>query len=84
MTVGGTDYAEGGSRVTQVPGIGYPQVPATPVSQQIDAYLGPSGRADPNALYTVWPGPTIFTQAGLAGAGVITPAQAQAGVTQAA
>jgi outer membrane lipase/esterase len=86
LGAGGTDYAEGGARVTQVPGIGYPQVPATPVSQQIDAYLGAGGgRADPNALYTVWAGANdIFTQAGLAGAGAITPAQAQAGVLQAA
>ena len=85
LGAGGTDYAQGGARVTQVPGIGFPQVPATPVSQQIDAYLAANAKADPNALYTVWAGANdIFTQAGLAGAGVISAAQAQAGVVQAA
>jgi outer membrane lipase/esterase len=85
LGAGGTDFAEGGARVSQVPGIGAPAVPATPVSQQIDAYLAMNPKADPNALYTVWAGANdIFTQAGLAGAGAITAAQAQAGVVQAA
>ncbi len=85
LGAGGTDYAQGGSRVTQVPGIGFPQVPATPVSQQIDAYLKSNPKADPNALYTVWAGANdIFTQVGLAGAGVISATQAGANVAQAA
>jgi len=56
--VGGTNYAQGGARVTLTPG--YPPTnpfisQAQPVDQQIDLYLG-GGRADPRALYAVWAG----------------------------
>ena len=83
---GGNDYGEGGARVSQLPGV--PNIPptaaATPVTVQISQYLA-KGPADPNALYTVWVGGNdLFTQLGLAGAGVITPAQAQANMATAA
>jgi outer membrane lipase/esterase len=52
---GGTDYAQGGARVTQSPG--YPPTPpvggATPVSTQIDLLLAKTPVLDGNALYGV-------------------------------
>ena len=55
----GTNFAAGGARITLQPG--FPPSPPTSfapsLSQQINAYLGRNGgRADPNALYTVWGG----------------------------
>jgi len=55
----GTNYAAGGARITLQPGFA-PQPPtsaAPSLAMQINAYLARSGgRADPNALYTVWGG----------------------------
>ena len=59
---GGTNYAAGGARVTSLPG--YPSSPlapfvaaASPIEHQISAYLSSrGGRADAQALYTVWAG----------------------------
>ena len=86
-TAGGTNFAQGGARVTGLPGV--PATPptgtATPVSVQIATFLAASPAADPGTLYSVWAGANdIFTQAGLAGAGLITPAQAQANLVTAA
>jgi outer membrane lipase/esterase len=56
---GGTDYAQGGARVAQSPGIGStpPPIGASPVSAQVTSYLtGTGGHADPSALYAVWAG----------------------------
>ncbi len=84
---GGNDYAWGGARVTQSPG--YPAQPPTaaavPVSSQISSYLGASGHADGNALYSVWAGANDIFQ-GLADlqAGTITQAQLQTNVATAA
>ncbi len=83
---GGNDFAEGGARVTQLPGV--PNVPptgtATPVATQVSSYLA-RGPADPNALYVVWAGANdLFFQLGLAGAGLVTPAQLQGNLTTAA
>ncbi|RNF85952.1 autotransporter domain-containing protein [Montanilutibacter psychrotolerans] len=55
----GTNYAAGGARITLPPG--FPPTPPTQfapsMSQQISAYLARTGgRADRNALYTVWGG----------------------------
>ena len=64
---GGTNYAEGGARVTGLPGIGAgPALTATPVLQQVQTYLASTGgKADPNALYTLWAGANdIFWLAG--------------------
>lgn len=63
---GGTIYAAGGARVTEQPG--YPNNPlvpfvqaAPPVSAQITDYLSANGgRADSNALYSVWAGANDF------------------------
>jgi len=57
---------------------------ALPIANQVSAYLA-SGNVDANALYTVWGGANdVFFQVGLAGAGLATSAQVQAGITQAA
>lgn len=78
---GGTDYAVGGARVSQLPGVPAtaPTATATPVRSQITNYLASTGgRADPNALYTVWGGANdIF-------AALASPTTAQAAITQAA
>lgn len=78
---GGTDYAVGGARVSQLPGVPAtaPTATATPVRTQITNYLASTGgRADPNALYTVWGGANdIFTA-------LASPSTAQAAITQAA
>jgi outer membrane lipase/esterase len=83
---GGTDYAEGGARVTDLPGVpnSPPTGTATPIATQISNLLK-KGPLDPNALYTVWGGANdIFTQLGLLQAGLITQAQLQANVATAA
>jgi len=66
----GTNYAAGGARITLQPG--FPPAPPTSfapsLAQQIGAYLARSGgRADPNALFTVWGGANdlFFTLNGL-------------------
>lgn len=57
---GGTDYAQGGARVTLqpgVPGSNALTAGALPVMSQITAYLDAhNGRADRGALYSVWAG----------------------------
>ncbi|MCB1888127.1 MAG: autotransporter domain-containing protein [Rhodocyclaceae bacterium] len=76
---GGTNYAEGGARVSQLPGV--PDTPptnnATPVTTQVANYLASTGgQADPNALYSVWAGANdIFT---IAPTAATDPAAAQA------
>ncbi|MBP2226915.1 outer membrane lipase/esterase [Azospirillum agricola] len=78
---GGTDYAVGGARVARFPGVpaSPPTGSATPVRNQITAYLASTGgRADPGALYTVWGGANDILAA------LNSPATAQAAITQAA
>ncbi len=84
---GGNDYAEGGARVSQQPGVP-PNFPltanATPVLTQISQFLS-HGPADPGALYSVWAGGNdLFTQLALLQAGAITQAQLQANMALAA
>ena len=83
---GGTDYAEGGARVTQTPG--YPPIAPTaaaiPVSTQIQNFLA-KGQVDSGALYSVWAGANdLFVQLDALAAGSITPAQVQANMALAA
>jgi outer membrane lipase/esterase len=83
---GGTDYAEGGARVTDLPGV--PATPptgtATPVATQVSNLLG-KGALNSGALYSVWAGADdVFFQLGLAAAGLATPAQVQANLATAA
>jgi outer membrane lipase/esterase len=74
---GGNDYAEGGARVSQLPGV--PPFPPTgtanPVTAQVQNFLQ-KGAVDPNALYSVWAGSNdVGFQLGLAAVGAIPPSQ---------
>ncbi|MEO8486041.1 MAG: autotransporter domain-containing protein [Betaproteobacteria bacterium] len=84
---GGNDYAEGGARVSQNPGVPPnfpPTANATPILSQIAQFLA-HGPADSNALYSVWGGANdLFTQFGLLQAGAVTPAELQANMALAA
>ena len=83
---GGCIYAQGGARVTEVSAATPPGAAQRPLATQITEYLAAnSGRADPNALYTVWIGANDFLQnSALFSAGQITQAQFQANVLAAA
>jgi len=83
---GGTNYAQGGARVTGLPGV--PATPptgtATPIASQLTQLLA-TGPIDGNALYAVWGGANdIFFQLGALQAGLITPMQLQANIGTAA
>jgi len=83
---GGTDYAYGGARVTQLPG--FPPTPpiasAVPIATQVSNFLA-KGPADPTAIYAIDGGANdIFTQLTALQAGTISQAQAQSAITQAA
>ena len=83
---GGTNYAQGGARVTQLPGV--PDAPPTgtavPIATQVSQFLS-KGPADSNALYSVFGGANdIFYNLGALQQGAITQAQLQANVGTAA
>jgi outer membrane lipase/esterase len=83
---GGTNFAMGGARVADLPGV--PANPPTgtgvPIAVQM-ATLAAAGPLDANAVYSVWGGANdVFFQLGLAGSGAITPTQAQANLGVAA
>jgi len=83
---GGTNFAQGGARVTDLPG--FPNSPptgtATPIATQV-AQLVSAGPLDSGALYAVWGGANdIFFQLGALAAGAITPGQLQGNVIGAA
>jgi outer membrane lipase/esterase len=82
---GGNIFAQGGARVTGVPGFSTPPgQPQRPISTQIDEFLA-RGAADPNALYSVWGGANdIFFQLGAFSTGAITAAQLQTNIIAAA
>jgi outer membrane lipase/esterase len=82
---GGTDYAQGGARLALLPGFpnNPPTATALPISSQVAQQI--AAGIDPNAVYALWGGGNdILVQLGLAQAGVITSAQAQAAVILAA
>jgi outer membrane lipase/esterase len=83
---GGNDFAEGGARVTQLPGVpaSPPTGTATPVSVQVQNFLA-RGAVDPKALYSVWAGANdLFFQLGLAQAGAISATDVQTNLATAA
>jgi outer membrane lipase/esterase len=84
---GGTNYAYGGARVTDLPGVLAPPLSATdatPIATQVKQYLA-KGPADPNAIYSInGGGNDFFWQLGLAAAGAATPAQVQAALAASA
>lgn len=88
IAVGGTNYAEGGSRVSQQPGIGSnPAIGITtlPLSVQVDRLLVDTPSFNANDLIILWGGANdVFAQSGAVGAGLITPAMAAANMAQAA
>lgn len=76
---GGTDYAQGGARVTQLPGV--PDSPPTgtalPIAAQVAQFLA-TGPVDSRALYSMWGGANdVFYQLGALQAGAITQAELQ-------
>ena len=80
---GGTDFAYGGARVTNLPGFppSPPTATAVPIATQVSQLLA-KGPLDPNALYQIQGGANdVFT---LTSNPTLTPAQIQAGVAQAA
>jgi outer membrane lipase/esterase len=82
-TQGGTDFAYGGARMSTLPG--YPATPPTasavPVATQVSQLIA-HGPLDSNALYQIQGGANdVFT---LTSNPALTPAEIQAGVTQAA
>jgi outer membrane lipase/esterase len=85
---GGTNFAQGGARVAQPagPSLTPPGAAERPVSTQIREYLTANGgRADPNALYSMWAGANdIFFNLGAVQAGLITPAQLSTAISTAA
>ncbi|GIK85762.1 MAG: autotransporter domain-containing protein [Chloroflexi bacterium CFX6] len=84
-TQGGTNYAQGGARVSGLPGVPAqpPTAAALPIANQVGQYVGAG--VNPDAVHAMWGGANdIFFQLGLAQAGAISAEQAQAGVVQAA
>jgi outer membrane lipase/esterase len=88
LNVGGTNFAEGGSRVTDPVGSGNNPafgVTTTPMVTQIDRLLAAKPVLDKNDLVILWGGANdIFAQGGAVGAGLITPQTAGANIAQAA
>ncbi|HTS21416.1 MAG TPA: autotransporter domain-containing protein [Casimicrobiaceae bacterium] len=80
---GGTDYAEGGARVTDLPGV--PATPptgtATPVATQVSSLLA-KGPLNSGALYSLWGGGNdVLVQLSLLASGAATPGQVQTNLT---
>ena len=83
--MGGTNYAQGGSRVS-LPNVGaYPWVTQDPVSMQVDALLlDTGGRIDSKAVVTVWAGANdIFVAFGSVAGQTLAPNTALANVAAA-
>jgi outer membrane lipase/esterase len=82
---GGNVFAQGGARITQVPGVNTPPGQAQrPIATQVDEFLA-RGAADSRALYTMWGGANdLFFNLGAFSAGGITQAQLQTNVLAAA
>lgn len=73
---GGTNYAQGGQRVNGAfPALTPAPAPSRPVSTQITEYLTANGgKADPNALYSMWAGANdIFFALGAVQTGALKP-----------
>ncbi|MEO6566802.1 MAG: SGNH/GDSL hydrolase family protein, partial [Casimicrobiaceae bacterium] len=81
---GGNNFAQGGARVNSPSPLVPAGAPDFSVAQQVSQLIS-KGPLDPNALYQIQGGANdVFVLAQQAGAGIITQAQLQAGVTQAA
>src|SRR5690242_19235986 len=80
--LGGTDFAVGGAGVINNSAAG----PIPTLQQQVAQYLGATGgKADPNALYSMWGGANdVFYNVALYQAGAITQTQLQTNLQAAA
>lgn len=87
IAVGGTNYAEGGSRVALQPGIGNNPangITTLPLSTQVDRMLAATPTLNSNDLVILWGGANdVFFQSGAVGLG-LPPATAAANMAQAA
>lgn len=88
VNLGGTNFAEGGSRVTDPNGSGNNLaggVTTTPMVTQVDRLLAAKPSLNANDLIILWGGANdIFAQGGAVGVGAITPDVAAANMAQAA
>ena len=86
--LGGTIYAEGGSRVTDPNGINFdPSLGITTrsLAEQVDRLLADTPTLNENDLVILWGGANdVFAQAGAVGGGLIGPQDAAANMAQAA
>jgi outer membrane lipase/esterase len=88
VNVGGTNYAEGGARVTNPAGIGNNLsggITTLPLVTQVDRLLADTPSFGANDLIILWGGANdVFAQAGAVRGSFITPATAVANMAQAA
>ncbi|WP_157937652.1 autotransporter domain-containing protein [Oceaniglobus roseus] len=88
VQVGGTNYAQGGARVSDPNGVGQTVpggITTLPIVAQVDRMLADTPSFGANDLVILWGGANdVFTQAGAVGAMAITPEQAAANMAQAA
>ena len=88
VALGGTNYAEGGARVSDPNGIGFNPaggITTLPLSTQVDRMLADRPQLGENDLVILWGGANdVFAQAGAVGAALITPTVAAANMAQAA
>ena len=88
VALGGTNYAEGGSRVLDQPGIANDPnfgITTIPLTEQVDRLLADSPSFDANDLIILWGGANdVFAQATAVGAMLIPPQTAAGNMAQAA
>lgn len=88
ISVGGDNYAQGGSRVSDPAGIGFNAaggVTTAPVSGQVDRLLADGATLRDTDLVVVWAGSNdVFAQSGAVGAGALTPTDAVVNMAAAA
>ncbi|MCK0148938.1 autotransporter domain-containing protein [Marivita sp. S6314] len=88
QALGGTIYAEGGSRVTDPTGIGFnlsQGITTRSLAEQVDRLLADRPKLGENDLVILWGGANdVFSQAGAVGAGAISVQDAAANMSQAA
>ena len=86
--LGGTIYADGGSRVTDPNGIGFDPtlgITTRSLAVQVDRMLADRPELGENDLVILWGGANdVFAQAAAVGAGVVSPTDAAGNMSQAA
>lgn len=80
VALGGTNFAEGGARISEPVGIGFNQaggITTVPLGTQVDRLLAANPTSGANDLVVMWGSANdAFAHAGAVGAALITPAQA--------